>query len=338
MGRSYRQLSLEERCSIARLHEAGQSTRQIAAALDRSASTIAREMKRNRGTTVGYRPAYAAEQCWARRWRGSRLERQPELRGQVLERLARGHSPEQVAGRLALEQGHRVISAESIYRFIYVQIRRTGDTDWRNYLPRRKYKRGYRRPGRDRSPMRLIPQRVPLSERPPEVLDRAAGGHWEADLMLFSHPGDVLLVAQERASRLLIVSRHPSKAATPIVERLERDFASLPQPLRQSVTFDNGAEFTHHHRLHASLHMKTYFCDRHAPWQKGGIENAIGRLRRVLPRNADLRKLPQNHIQRLAARYNNTPRKCLGFQTPAELFTLQLLHFKCVSTPSLRSG
>jgi IS30 family transposase len=227
------------------------------------------------------------EQAWARRWRGSRLERWAELRAEVLERLARGHSPEQVAGRLRLERGAAVLSAESIYRFIYAQIRHTDDTHWRNYLPRRKYKRGYRQPGRSRSPMRLIAGRVPLAERPPEVLERRTGGHWEADLMLFRGPGEVLLVAQERASRLLLV-------------------AGLQAALRQSVTFDNGAEFSHHHRLHTRLQMRTYFCDKHAPWQKGGIENAIGRLRRVLPRKVDPKWLTQDQIDRLTARYNHT--------------------------------
>jgi IS30 family transposase len=338
MERTYGQLCLEERCTIARLHEAGQSCRQIAAALDRAASTVSRELRRNLGKQVGYKPAYAGEQAWARRWRGSRLVRLPELCHTVLERLAQGQSPEQVAGRLRLEQGHAVLSAESIYRFLYAQIRRTGDTDWRNYLPRRKYKRGYRRPRKSHCPMRLIEQRIPLAERPPEVLDRTSGGHWEADLMLFSRPAEVLLVAQERASRLLIVSRQHSKAATPIVERLHSHFGLLPEPLRQSVTFDNGAEFSHHHRLQTSLHMKTYFCDSHSPWQKGGIENAIGRLRRVLPRKVDPQWLTQTQIDRLAQRYNHTPRKCLGYQTPAECFTSQLVHFKCESTPSLRSG
>ena len=153
--------------------------------MDRSASTICRELKRNAGAQLGYQPAYAEEQTWARRWRGSRLARQPELRERVLQRLAKGQSPEQVAGRLRLEQGRAVLSAESIYRFIYAQIRRTDDTDWRNYLPRRKYKRGYRRPARDRSPLNLIPQRVPLAQRLAEVLQRSEGGHWEADLMVF---------------------------------------------------------------------------------------------------------------------------------------------------------
>jgi IS30 family transposase len=338
MEGTYGHLSLEERSTIARLHEAGQSCRQIAAAVDRSASTVSRELKRNGSRKAGYRPAYAGEQAWARRWRGSRLERKPELRALVLGRLGEGQSPEQVTGRLRLEQGRTVISAESIYRFLYAQIRRTDDTDWRNYLPRRKYKRGYRRPKKDRSPMNLIEHRVGLDERPAEILTRATGGHWEADLMLFSTPTEVLLVTQERASRLLLVHRQPSKAATPIVEQLQQNFALLPPSLRQSVTFDNGAEFTHHHRLHTTLNMKTYFCDKHAPWQKGGIENAIGRLRRNLPRKSLPSQLTQKCINHVVNRYNHTPRKCLGYKTPAELFLAQLVHFKWESTPSLRSG
>jgi IS30 family transposase len=306
--------------------------------MDRSASTICRELKRNRGTQVGYRPAYAEEQAWARRWRGSRLVRCAELREVVLERLAQGHSPEQVAGRLRREQGRGVICAESIYRFIYAQIRRTDDTDWRHYLPRRKYKRGYRRPARDRSPLRLIPQRLSLTERPAEVLQRSDGGHWEADLMLFTDPGGVLLVAQERVSRLLLLRRQHSKAATPIVQELQRSFAPLPQALRQTVTFDNGAEFSHHQQLHTSLHMQTYFCDTQAPWQKGGIENAIGRLRRVLPRKTPPGRLTQSRLDALVHRENHTPRKCLGFQTPTEIFSSLLLHLKCESTGPLVRG
>ena len=156
--------------------------------------------------------------------------------------------------------------------------------------------------------------------------------------MLFTDPGRVLLVAQERASRLLFIRRQYSKGAAPIVHELQRNFAPLPPSLRQSITFDNGAEFSHHQQLHTSLHMQTYFCDTQAPWQKGGIENAIGRLRRTLPRKTHPSQLTQNSIDALAQRHNHTPRKCLGFQTPAEIFTSLLLHLKCESTPSLRSG
>src|SRR5690349_11488970 len=124
MGHKYEQLSLDDRLEIARLRADDWSVRQIAAALDRSPSSISRELKRNSGRQIGYKASYAQEQTRARRWVGSRLERDPALRRAVLERLARGWSPEQVAGRLAREAGRKVISYESIYRFIYAQIRR----------------------------------------------------------------------------------------------------------------------------------------------------------------------------------------------------------------------
>src|SRR3546814_833762 len=140
----YRHLSLEERCSIARLHEDGQSIRQIAAALDRQPSTIARELRRNAGTKVGYQPAYAQAQAEARRWTGARLDRDDALRGEVLDRLASGWSPEQVAGRLAREAGHKAISHESIYRFVYAQPKPTNHRRWRFYLPPATSQRSWR--------------------------------------------------------------------------------------------------------------------------------------------------------------------------------------------------
>ena len=117
MGTRYGHLTIEERCELARLHAAGHSIRQIAASLDRSPSTVARELRRNVSRTQGYRPSYAQQQARACRWQGSRLERDGPLRRQVLSRLQQGCSPEQVAGRLALEAGRPVISHETIYRF-----------------------------------------------------------------------------------------------------------------------------------------------------------------------------------------------------------------------------
>jgi transposase, IS30 family len=328
MGRSYEQLSLEDRCEIARLQAQGHSIRQIAANLDRPPSTVSRELKRNRGTQV-YKPAYAQEQTGARRWRGSRLEREPGLRRAVLERLAAGWSPEQIAGRLSREQGRKVISYESIYRFIYAQIPRTKDYRWRHYLPRGKSKRGFRG-RRGGSSARFIEGRVSVAERPPDVADRETPGHWEADLMLFSRYGQAILTVHERKSRLLLATRPPNKAANGVARQLVRLFANMPSELRRTITFDNGTEFARHRALHR-LAIKTFFCDPHAPWQKGGIENAIGRMRRFMPRKTDLATLPSKRFKALIAAYNNTPRKCLDFRTPAEAFS-EVLHFECEST------
>jgi IS30 family transposase len=329
MPKGYVQLSLEERCEIARVQAEGRSLRQIAAALDRSASTIARELKRNSGSQVGYKPSYANQQARARRWSGSRLEREANLRQAVIERLAAGWSPEQVSGRLELEANQPVISHESIYRFIHAQIARTKDYSWRHLLPRGKSKRGFR--GRKGgSPASFIDGRIPISQRPREAADRTTPGHWEADLMLFAKYGQAILTLHERHSRLIFATRPPNKASAPIAELLVSFFAILPPALRQTVTFDNGTEFARHRELHR-LALATFFCDPHAPWQKGGIENAIGRMRRFIPRKTDLATLPQERFLALLAAYNNTPRKCLDFKTPAETFT-QVLHFECEST------
>lgn len=329
MGHNYTQIGLDERCEIAQLRASGYSIRQIAATLDRAPSSVAREIKRNAGQQP-YRASYADQQTQARRWSGSKLERNAELRRTVLSRLALGWSPEQVAGRLARESGQQTISYETIYRFIYAQIRRSNDYAWRHYLPRGKSKRGWRG-HRGGSPARFIAQRRPLNQRPETAANRQVPGHWEADLMLFTRYGQAVLTLHERQSRLLLAVRPPSKAATPVAAALARLLASLPPEWRQTVTFDNGSEFSYHYRLH-ELNIQTFFCDTHAPWQKGGIENAIGRMRRSLPRKTDLATLPDARFTEMIQRYNNTPRKCLDFQTPAEFFWTELLHFKCEST------
>ena len=330
MEKCYGHFSLEERCTISRLSQAGKTIRQIAAIMDRAPSTIARELKRNSGTKLGYQPAYAQQQAKSRHWRGSRLLRDLGLQQEVLKRLGQGWSPAQVAGRLKKEKRRNVISYESIYRFIDSQIRRTKDYSWRHYLPRGKSKRGWR--GRKGgSPVEHIQGRVPIDRRPAYINKRRQAGHWEADLMLFAKYGQAVLVAHERRSRLLVVTRQPNKAADPVATKLAKLFRSLPTALRRTITFDNGTEFAYHQRLH-KLSMRTFFCDPHAPWQKGGIENSIGRMRRGLPRKTDLATISDQRLLSLVRSYNHTPRKCLNYKFPAEVFIRDLLHLKCEST------
>ena len=307
----YRQLSIEERCRIAQLLQAGQSVRKIAAALDCQPSTISREIERNKGVQLGYQAGYAQQQTQARRWSGARLERDDGLREAILDRLALGWSPEQVVGRLALEAGHKVISHETIYRFIYAQLKRTNDRAWRHYLPRARHKRGWRRKG---GWPRQTDKRS-IHDRPAVIATRQQTGHWEADTMLFSKAGQAILVAHERHSRLTVAVRQTSLKADPVATALVHMLAPMPQPMRRSITFDNGTEFTRHQRIARQLGIDAFFCEPHAPWQKGGVENAIGRLRQDLPRSTALQVLPEQTLDDILARYNHTPRKCLGFNT-----------------------
>lgn len=323
MGTSYSQLGLRERIEIEIMRGAGRSVRAIGLALQRSPATISRELRRNGRPTKQWRGAYEGERAHGvaerrRRWDARhKLARQPDLRAHVRDRLAMGWSPEQIAGRLAQHQPNMAISHESIYRFIY---HRSAQKDyWHKLLPRHKHRRGRMRRG-GVSPVELIKARVPLSQRPAEAMARTVPGHWEADLMLFSRYGQAVLVTHERSSRWLCLERLPNKGAQGVGDRLLAQVHVLPPPLRRSMTFDNGTEFAQHHRLNA-MGVPTYFCDTHAPWQKGGVENAIGRLRRTLPRQVDLASLDDQTLQSLVERYNTTPRKCLAFRTPAEVFS-----------------
>src|SRR5437868_6965229 len=192
MGTKYDQFTLEERCEVARLYADGCSVRQIAATLDRSASSISRELRRNRGQQIGYKPVHAQERAKARRWKGSKLDRNAALREEVLTCLAKGWSPQQACAFLERRHGKKLISPETIYRFIAAQIARHKDYSWRHYLPRGKSKRGFRGRGGGSSELH-IEARVPIAERPPAVDDRSIPGHWEADLMMFATYGQAIL-------------------------------------------------------------------------------------------------------------------------------------------------
>jgi len=321
MGQCYGQLSLKERVEIYRLHADGKSQNEIASALNRAPSTISRELQRNsRPTKVwpgGYEPVRAQQLAERRRqWDGRfKLARQTDLRNSVGKSLAMGHSPEQIAGRLARQHGRVIISHESIYRFIYHCAAQKGS--WYRLLPRHKRARGRQR----RSSANSIKQRRSITERPAEAEGREVPGHWEADFMLFARCGQGLLVLHERQTRFSMVRQPVDRKAVRTARTIARQLDKLPQAMRKTISFDNGNEFAEHHRLHKTLGVETFFCDPHSPWQKGGVENSIGRLRRSLPRKTDLNFITATDLQRHVQRLNDTPRKCLDFQTPAEAFS-----------------
>jgi transposase, IS30 family len=340
MGTNYSQLSAEERVTIYHWHANGKSARFIGEALGRQASTITRELRRNSQPTKQWQGGYDPLRAEAladrrRRWDGRfKLARQPVLCAKVHDLLAMGWSPEQIAARLTQDKDSTSISHESIYRYIY---HRSAQKDyWHKLLPRKKHRRG-RLGKRGGSSVDLIKHRVSLDKRPAFVAKRKQEGHWETDMILFSRYGQSVLVAQERASRFILLAKPKNRRANRIQRQLAGWFKDMPASLHRSLTLDNGTEFAHHYKLNGPLAMKTYSCDPHSPWQKGGIENMNGRLRRDLPRKTDLATLSHQALRSIAERHNNTPRKCLGFKTPAEVFSAHLLHFKRESTcqPSL---
>lgn len=328
MGNKYDQLNESERYQLSYLLKEGKSLREIGAIMARAPSTISREVRRNSNKKHEYVASYAEIRTLGRRWRGSKLERDEELREAVLSKLKLTWSPEQVSCRLLKEGGEKRISPESIYRFIAGQIRRTKDYSWRNYLPQKKSKRGHRG---SKAAVLSIKDRVSISERPEKVNKRVEVGHWEADLMLFGTKGQSILTLHERSTMLTILFKNKSKHSKLIAAQMCSFFKALPPQLARSVTFDNGTEFYQHHRLN-ELGIKTYFCDIRSPWQKGSIENTIGRIRRVLHQKFNLSNLSNFSLNNFVRNFNQIPRKRLNFFTPAEIFYKHLLHFKCEST------
>ena len=316
----YCHLTAEERDVIASMRAEGRSCRAIARQLRRAPSTISRERRRYTEDSGAWRPHLAEAAYRRRRRRPAVLETDTALATYVTARLAEGWTPEQIAGWLkrGIERGLRSVCAETIYAWLY-RAGQAGEKLWR-FLVR---KHGRRRPRGARASRDTISDKVHISERSAAADARTELGHWEADLVICKHARP-LLVLHERKTRLTLMTRLAGKTAGETVAALMAMLRRLDPRMRASVTFDNDTCFARHAVLRAWLSATTYFCDAYASWQKGGIENINGRIRRWLPRGTDLDAIDERDIQEIAMTLNLTPRKCLGFLTPLEAFAKEL--------------
>jgi IS30 family transposase len=315
MGKKYDQLDIDERYELYRLHDTGKAIREIGRLMGRSASTISRELRRNALQRGEYKPGSADRIALSRCRRLSRIERLSPLRTYVGDRLAMGWSPEQIAGRLGLEGSEHLVGVETIYRFIYrPAIRRE---KLYRFLPRAKASRGRRYFKRRRDP---IERRRSIHERPQAVASREEFGRWEGDLMQFRTQRGNLLTLCERKSRFSVAAPLKTKTAEETGQVLMASLDRLPPQARRTITFDNGGEFAHHRQLTDGLGIDAYFCDPHSPWQRGSIENTNGIFRRDMPRKTEITDYSPHDIDDIAWAVNSTPRKCLGYKTPAETF------------------
>lgn len=247
----------------------------------------------------------------------------PELKAAIEDRLKAGWSPEQIAGRMRLECHPIRVSHETIYRFAYSKDGR--EEQFYRHLPehrRRRRRRGVRRHQRTH-----ILDSQSLSHRPGQVSDRSEFGHWECDLMMFRREHGKINVTSlvERVSRFAVVSRNEDRQTRPIMDALVEGLAPLPAQARQSITFDRGSEFSGWRRLRDGIGADAWFCDPQAPWQKGTVENTNNRLRKYLPRSTEPTALTNRYLGSICHRLNATPRKCLGYRTPAEVFEAHLV-------------
>lgn len=315
-------LRIEEREEVSRGLAAGRSIRAIAEALARSPSTVSREVNAN-GGPKRYRAARADRQAWARATRPKRckLAENPVLRAIVEEKLQRRWSPQQIAGWLKVtypENPEMQVSHESIYCTLYVQSRGALNKELTRYL---RTGRVIRRPKGTRLPDGRggRPNTLHISERPPEVEDRAVPGHWEGDLVFGKGMSPVATLV-ERSTRFLMLVALPggNHQAGAVADALSAAITTLPNQLAKSLTWDLGHEMAQHQRFTVQTGVQVYFCDPKSPWQRGSNENTNGLLRQYLPRRLDFRTLTQADFDAIAQELNDRPRQTLKFKTPSE--------------------
>jgi IS30 family transposase len=325
--RPERCLSLEEREEISRGIARGHSAREIARTLGRSHTTIAREVNRCGGRR-SYRAHAADREAWrrSRRPRSTKLELCDELRQVVEERLAEDHSPEQIAGwlRLAYPDNEAMqVSHETIYRALYVQARGTLKRELTKHLRKGRSRRYARSQSSKRQGQGKLTEMVMISERPPEVEDRAVPGHWEGDLLMGNRQSAAAIATLvERSTRYCqLVALPEGPAAEAVAEALAKSITTLPAQLRRSLTWDQGSEMSEHRRFAVETGVEVYFCDPRSPWQRGSNENTNGLLRQYFAKGESLAGVTQERLDEVAAKLNRRPRKTLGFRTPAEKLT-----------------
>jgi transposase, IS30 family len=311
MGKRYTQLSHDERFKIYELLAAHKSLREIAKTLGRSPSSISREIKRNCPQKENvYFPDTANSLSIARRNKPlTKIERSKDLAKTIEDSLAMGWSPEVIAGRLELDSGKQIISHESIYKYTY-------KAGLQHLLLRKKRKRGQR--SCRKANQSKIPGRVSIHKRPESY--ETEFGHWECDTVYLAGHKEVILTMYERKTKLLLGAKMSTRTASETIDFMKTIIDSLPVQARRSLTFDNGSEFFEHQQLVNAFDLETYFCDAYASWQKGGVENANGILRRFVPKKTKTEDCSAEQVQEYLKRINSTPRKSLGYKTPYEFF------------------
>ena len=320
--RSDRSLSRSEREEISRGLAAGELIRSIASRLDRSPSTVSREVSRNGGRDR-YRADDADDAAFSRARRPKRclLERRPGLRSAVASKLSEDWSPEQISGWLRREfpdDAGMQISHETIYKSLFVQARGVLKKELAHHLRSRRLMRRSRHATTKGQGRGMIKDAVSIRERPAAAEDRAVPGHWEGDLLAGSGNTHIATLV-ERRSRFTMLVKVDSKDTQSVVKALARRVRTLPRQLKKTLTWDRGTEMAAHKDFTVATDVKVFFCDPQSPWQRGTNENTNLLLRQYFPKGTDLSRFTQAQLDRVARRLNERPRQTLGVRTPASM-------------------
>ncbi|MGH2801548.1 MAG: IS30 family transposase [Thermoleophilaceae bacterium] len=315
-------LSFCEREEIALSRARGESVRLMARRLGRSPSTVSRELRRNADRGGGYRATTAHARAYERasRPKPAKLATNLALRTKVEQDLVCRYSPEQIAGRLRVEfpgQPEMWVSTETIYQSLYVQSRGALRRELTKCL---RTGRALRRPGRTVGQRKnRILDMINIAQRPPEADDRAVPGHWEGDLLIGKRNATAIATLVERSTGFaMLVSLPEGYKPEHVAPALASKVKTLPEALRRSLTWDQGPEMRDWKQLRVDAGIEVYFCDPHAPWQRGSNENTNGLLRQYFPKGTDFSAVTEDDLDAVADELNDRPRKRLSFHKPIE--------------------
>ena len=315
--------TLAEREAISRGLASGQSMRSIASELDRSPSTISREIGRNGGQD-SYRANQSDQTAWDRSLRPQtcKLVQNKVLAHIVADKLQLEWPPQQIAGWLKQaypDSEDDQVSHEIIYQSLFIQARGALKKELTQHLRRTRIMRRSRHHTMKDRNLGSIKDATSIRERPAEAEDRAVPGHWEGDL-LYGDANSQIATLVERQTRYVMLVKVDHKDSETVVNALIKHAHKLPQELYKSLTWDRGKEMAQHKRFTLATDIQVYFCDPRHPWQRGSNENTNGLLRQYFPKGMNLANYSQAKLNAVARRLNERPRKTLNYETPAERF------------------
>lgn len=316
-------LTLEEREEIRVALSAKQSIRAIARLLNRSPSTISREVRRNRGRRY-YKAVDANNRAlrMAKRPKPCLLDQNDELRQLVQAKLHLKWSPEQISGWLKKTMPRRQsmqISPETIYKTIYYRSRAALNHVIAQNLRRAHSLRHSKRHNRkgERGTINIV-NGASIHERSKHIDKRRTVGHWEGDLVTGSKNTHIATLV-DRKSRYTVILKLKGKDAISVNTALMEKFATLPDALKKTLTWDRGMELARHAEFTDKTNMPVYFCDPQSPWQRGTNENTNSLIRQYFPKKTCLAQHSQERLDEVANELNNRPRKTLRFNTPQQI-------------------
>lgn len=317
-------ITKEERKAIDHYLRCNWKQKDIALVLKRKKNVISKEIRRNKDEDGIYRYGSAEQKCRTRRKQAKHSQRKIEnslsLELHIEKQLRDHRSPEQIAGRLRLEQQETVVCHETIYQWIY-----TERPDLQQHLCFQKSRFRRRRGTKKREKQRRLNQFRNIAERPQVTEDRVRLGDWEGDTVIGKNKKQRLLTHVDRMSGYGYADLLKAVSA-PIVERVTSErFKKIPKTKKHTITYDRGTEFGGEDTL-LERHTKTkvYRANAYHSWERGTNENWNGLLRRFLPKGTDFGTLTQADVDEIVYNINHRPRKRLGYLTPHEVFVLRL--------------